>query len=78
MSVDSKQLHNLSRIYREKIAEESVDEGMYDAVKTVMDKGSNFVSVRHYCTIICTMLYLYIYIYIYCMLYCTVLLHFAL
>ena len=43
MSVDSKQLHNLSRIYREKIAEESVDEGMYDAVKTVMDKGSNFV-----------------------------------
>ena len=86
MSVDSKQLHNLSRIYREKIAtisemgagkdifkkgeikgttkgkkpgdiklpklgpkdikasyQPNVDEGMYDAVKTVMDKGSNFV-----------------------------------
>jgi len=80
MSVDSKQLHNLSRIYREKIATISEmgagkdmfkkgeikgttkgkkpgdiklpdvsggkkiqAEGVYDTVKTVMDKGSNFV-----------------------------------
>ena len=78
MSIDSKQLHNLSRIYREKVAPVSEGagkgifkkgeikgttkgkkpgdvklpniggkkiqaEGVYDTVKTVMDKGSNFV-----------------------------------
>jgi len=78
MSIDSKQLHNLSRIYREKVAPVSEGagkgifkkgeikgttkgkkpgdvklpniggkkiqaEGVYDTVKTVMDKGSDFV-----------------------------------
>ena len=44
MAMETKQLHALSRIYNEKIAKDAMkSEGVYDTVKTVMDKGSNFV-----------------------------------
>ena len=35
MSLDSKQLHNLSRIYQEKVAKTEVDEGLMDTLKGV-------------------------------------------
>ena len=44
MAMETKQLHALSRIYNEKIAKDAMkSEGVYDTVKTVMEKGSNFV-----------------------------------
>ena len=46
MAMETKQLHALSRIYNEQIAvagKKIQAEGVYDTVKTVMDKGSNFV-----------------------------------
>ena len=43
MTMDTKQLHALSKIYNEKVSKQNVDEGVYDTVKNVMDKGSDFV-----------------------------------
>ena len=48
MSVDSKQLHNLSRIYREKIAEHNVDEmaELPNIKKDTKMKGGTIKGVR--------------------------------
>ena len=43
MTMETKQLHALSKIYNEKVSKQNVDEGVYDTVKNVMDKGSDFV-----------------------------------
>ena len=44
MAMETKQLHALSKIYNENIAKDAMKaEGVYDTVKTVMDKGSNFI-----------------------------------
>ena len=49
MAIETKQLHALSKVYNEQIAvggKKIQAEGVYDTVKTVMDKGSNFVKTN--------------------------------